>query len=73
MRLFVGMELRVGGEVEIEFTLPYSSEPIRVSGAVRNLDGYRYGCEFIPDGQEEQKDVARLRQILQTLAGKTSA
>ena len=73
MCVLVGLELRVGGEVEIEFTLPYSSEPIRVSGAVRNRNGYRYGCEFIPESQEEQKDVARLRQILQTIAEETSA
>ena len=68
MCISVGLELKVGGGVEIEFTLPYSSEPIRVSGAVRNRDGYRYGCEFIPDGPAEQKDVARLRQALQTFA-----
>jgi hypothetical protein len=44
-------------------------EPIRVSGAVRNRNGYRYGCEFIPDGQVERNHVARSRQVLQTLAG----
>jgi hypothetical protein len=73
MCVLVGMELKVGGEVEIEFTLPYSGEPIRVSGAVRNRKGYRYGCEFIPDGQGEQKDVARLRQALQTFAADQSS
>lgn len=68
MCVLVGLELKVGGEVEIEFTLPYSSEPIRVSGAVRNRKGYRYGCEFIPDGPGEHKNVERLRQALQTFA-----
>ena len=68
MCVLVGMELKVGGEVEIEFTLPYLSEPIRVSGAVRNRKGYRYGCEFNPDGPGEQKNVERLRQALQTFA-----
>jgi hypothetical protein len=68
MCVLVGMELKVGGEVEIEFTLPYSSEPIRVSAAVRNRKGYRYGCEFNPDGPAEQKNVERLRQALQTFA-----
>jgi hypothetical protein len=68
MCVLVGMELKVGGEVEIEFTLPYSGEPIRVSGTVRSRNGYRYGCEFIPDGQGARKDVARLRQVLQTFA-----
>jgi hypothetical protein len=69
MCVMVGVELTVGAEVEIEFTLPYSGEPIRVAGAVRNRDGYRYGCEFIPDGHGERKDVARLREVLQTFAG----
>jgi hypothetical protein len=73
MCVMVGMELKLGGEVEIEFTLPYSGEPIRVSGAVRNRKGYRYGCEFIPDGQGERKDVARLRQVLQTFAADQSS
>jgi hypothetical protein len=71
--VLVGMELKVGGEVEIEFTLPYTGEPIRVSGAVRNRSGYRYGCEFIPDGQGARKDVARLRQVLQTFAANPSS
>jgi PilZ domain-containing protein len=68
MCVSVGLELKVGGEVEIEFTLPYSSEPIRVSGAVRNRKGYRYGCEFNPDGPGEHKNVERLRRALQTFA-----
>jgi hypothetical protein len=67
MRVMAGVELNVGEGLEIEFTLPYSSEPIRVSGAVRNRVGYRYGCEFIMNGLSERKDVARLRQALQTL------
>ena len=67
MRVMAGVELAVGEGLEIEFTLPYSSEPIRVSGAVRNREGYRYGCEFMTDDQAERKDVARLRQALQTL------
>ena len=62
-----GVELTVGESVEIEFTLPYSSEPIRVAGAVRNRAGYRYGCEFIMDGMVERKDVTRLRHALHAL------
>jgi hypothetical protein len=72
MCVMAGVELGVGEEVEIEFTLPYSGEPIRVSGVVRNRNGYRYGCEFIPDGQGERNDVARLCEVLQTYAGKKS-
>ena len=73
MCVMAGVELKFGEEVEIEFTLPYSGEPIRVSSAVRNHVGYRYGCEFIPDGQGEQQVAARLRQVLQTFAGERSS
>ena len=73
MCIMTGLELKLGEEVEIEFTLPYSGEPIRVAGAVRYRDGYRYGCEFTLDGQGERKDVARLRQVLQTFAAEKSS
>jgi hypothetical protein len=73
MCVMVGMELNLGIELEIEFTLSFSGEPIRVAGAVRNRDRYRYGCEFIPDGQGERKDVERLRDVLQTFAGEASS
>ncbi|MGA2233928.1 MAG: PilZ domain-containing protein [Terriglobales bacterium] len=73
MCIMAGVELKLGEEVGIEFTLPYSGEPIRVSGAVRYRDGYRYGCEFTLDGQGERKDVARLRQVLQTFAAEKSS
>lgn len=66
MTVFAGVELRVDDEVEIEFTTPYSSEPIRVTAAVRDRHGYRYGVEFLAGSAEERKRVARLRSILQT-------
>jgi hypothetical protein len=72
MCVVTGVELKFGEEVEIEFTLPYSGEPIRVPGAVRNRHGYCYGCEFTLDGQAERKDVARLRQALQTMGAVSS-
>jgi len=65
-------ELGVGEKIKIEFTLPYSGEPIRVSSAVRNRNGLRYGCEFIPEDIGEQRDVARLCQVLQSFAGEKS-
>jgi hypothetical protein len=72
MCVMASLELGVGEKLGIEFTIPYSGEPIRVSSAVRNRDGYRYGCEFIPEGQAEQRDVVRLCQALQIFAGKPS-
>ena len=70
--VLAGVELTVGDDVKIEFTLPYSGEPIRVSGVVRNRNGYRYGCEFIPGDDGERDAVTRLRQVLQTFAEEKS-
>ena len=68
MCLFMGAELGLGEEIEVEFTPPYSGEPIRVRSEVRNRTGYRYGVEFVPEGKKERSEVARLRQMLKTFA-----
>src|SRR5262249_9857634 len=44
--LFAGIELRASDEVSVEFTLPYSSTPVRAPGTVRHRRGYTYGIEF---------------------------
>jgi hypothetical protein len=62
----MGVELGLGDEIEVEFTPPYSGDPIRVRSEVRNRDGYRYGVEFVPEGKKERSEVTRLRQILKT-------
>ena len=66
MCLFIGVELGLGEEIEVEFTPPYSGNPIRVRSEVRNRTGYRYGVEFVPQGKKERSEVARLRQMLKT-------
>jgi hypothetical protein len=64
MCLLMDVELGLGDEIEVEFTPPYSSKPIRVRSEVRNRIGYRYGVEFIPEGKQERSEVARLCQML---------
>ena len=73
MCLLTGVELGLGDEIEVEFTPPYSGEPIRVRSEVRNRNGYRYGVEFVPEGKKERSEVARLRQVLKTFAEATPA
>jgi hypothetical protein len=70
--VMVGVELGVGDEIEIEFTLPYSGEPIRALSTVRNRKGYCYGCEFAEPGRGQYHVGARLRQALQSFAGEES-
>jgi hypothetical protein len=68
MCVWAPVELKIEDELQIEFTIPFSGEPIRVSGIVRNRKAYRYGCEFTPDNEGERADVARLLKVLQTYA-----
>src|ERR1039458_9013544 len=68
----IGLELGLGEEIEVEFTPPYSSKPIRVRSEVRNRNGYRYGVELVPEGMEERSEVTRLRQMLTTFEARSS-
>lgn len=63
--IFAGVELKAGEEIFVEFTPPYSGEPIRVRGIVRNREGYKYGVEFLWNSPEEEEQTARFRNLLQ--------
>lgn len=69
LAVFAGLELRPGEQIWVEFTPPYSSEPLRVRGTVRNRTGYKYGIEFRADDAEERERVARLRELLRFASG----
>jgi hypothetical protein len=69
LAIFVGMEARLGERLWVEFTPPYSSEPLRVPAVVRNRTGYRYGIEFDAGNPEENEKVARLRELLRFASG----
>jgi hypothetical protein len=69
LAIFVGMEARLGERLWVEFTPPYSSEPLRVPAVVRNRTGYRYGIEFDAENPEENEKVARLRELLRFASG----
>jgi hypothetical protein len=61
--LLMDVELGLGDQIELEFNR-YSGKPILVRSEVCNRDGYRYGVKFIPEGENERSEVARLRQML---------
>lgn len=65
-----GIELRIGDEMWVEFTPPFSGEPIRVRAVVRNRSGYRYGAEFLSGSAEESERNARLRELLRFASGR---
>jgi c-di-GMP-binding flagellar brake protein YcgR len=54
----IAVELQEGDVVELEITLPYSSEPLVVNATVRNRESYCYGMEFlnITDAQSSALD-----------------
>jgi hypothetical protein len=68
LTVFAGLELRVGDNVEVEFTPPYSGQPIRVRCLVRNRRGYTYGVEFLRLNPEDEQKVLMISQALQAMA-----
>ncbi len=64
MAVFGGIELRVGDQVAVEFTPPYSGQPIRVRGCVRNRQGYQYGIEFLLETDDDHDYVSQIRSVL---------
>jgi hypothetical protein len=67
MSFAAGVELKTGDKVEIEFTPAYSGLPIRVCAVARNGNGYKYGAEFVASNNQERREIASLRENLQTL------
>jgi len=69
MLIFAGIELRAGDKLSAEFTLPYSSTPVRAPGMVRHRRGYNYGVEFLSETDADQEQTAKFRNLLQLAAG----
>jgi hypothetical protein len=67
MAVFAGIELSTGAQVIVEFTPPYSGQPIRVRCFVRNRAGYRYGVEFITESDDDYENVNRIETILKSM------
>jgi hypothetical protein len=67
-----GVELKMGDQVEVEFTPAYSGQPIRVRAVARNCNGYRYGVEFVASSDKERHEIASLCDNLQKLSSSYS-
>ena len=55
----------VGAPVRLEFSVPVTSNPVRVGAVVRSRSGYRYGFEFV-DLSPEQREI--INKTCRTLA-----
>jgi hypothetical protein len=69
MLIFAGIELRGDERVQVEFTPPYSSSPIRVPGIVRHRRGYNYGVEFRSETAADEEQIEKFRKLLHLAAG----
>jgi hypothetical protein len=69
MCVFAGVELNLGDQIELEFTAPYASEPLRIWACVRNRYGYYYGLEFLTENSGEREEVQRFREVLRSATG----
>ncbi|MBZ5648652.1 MAG: PilZ domain-containing protein [Acidobacteriia bacterium] len=67
MALFVAHDLEVGDRLEVEFTLPYSRQPLRAGATIRNRNGYRYGVEFLTLSIPQREEILRLCKALTLL------
>ncbi len=67
LRVYAGVELRVGDNVDIEFTPPYHGLPIRTRCVVRHRNGYYYGVEFLRENTDDKEKVESIRQMLKAL------
>ncbi len=67
MALFIAHDLEVGTRAEVDFTLPYSRQPLRVGVSVRNRIGYRYGVEFMTLNVPQREEILRLCKALTLL------
>lgn len=64
MAVFAGVEVPVGGQMAVEFTPPYSGNPIRVRCVVRDRRGYNFGVEFLLENDSDHDRVADIRAAL---------
>jgi hypothetical protein len=55
------IDLPVGAQVGVEFTPPYSDQPMIFRCFVRNRDGNLYGVEFITENDEDYRKAGELQ------------
>ncbi len=64
MAIFAGSEIALDERVAVEFTPPYTGQPIRVRCQVRSRTGYAYGVKFLTETPEDRVAAQEIRSIL---------
>lgn len=64
MSAYIAMELNLGSSIEMEVTLPYAQQSLKVKARVRSRDGLRYGLEFLSLAAPEREVILRTCKAL---------
>jgi hypothetical protein len=64
MAVYAIVELGVGDQVQLEFPLVRSQQPIKLKATVRNRVDHQYGLEFLATNPAEEKEVTALRRMI---------
>lgn len=62
------IDLPVGTQVGVEFTPPYSEQPMTFRCFVRNRNGNLYGVEFITENDDDYRKAGELLEGLAAMA-----
>jgi c-di-GMP-binding flagellar brake protein YcgR len=57
----------VGTSVDLQFSVPIATTPVRVRAVVRNRTSYRYGFEFVNLTPEQRETISRTCRTLELL------
>ncbi len=64
MSAYISMEIGVGKTVEMDLTLPYSRQSMKLNAIVRNRRGFCYGLEFASLAAPEREQILRVCKAL---------
>jgi hypothetical protein len=64
---YIALEFSIGDVVDLQITLPYSSQPISLTATVRNRNSFCYGMEFLDITRAQQNEIERCCRSLEFL------
>ncbi len=56
---FLPTDLVIGEVIELDLTLPYATQPLKLRAAVRNRRSFTYGLEFVDISPMQKAIIAR--------------
>ena len=60
-------DIELGQEVDLEFSLPESTAPLKLRAVIRSKVGFRLGCEFILPTGKQKADIASYGNAQQSM------